>query len=125
MSTYFKAQSEVIPTVINVANRTVERARAESFSKQETRVSTDCCWDSARNGKNSTVTGCDVDTGKNIGYSVVSRVGGNRNGDFFGAPNMMESEGIARISSQFKNDPRCNIVGFVHDGDNKSWERCT
>ena len=45
---------------------------------------------------------------------------GNRNGDFRNAPNMMESEGVRRVSKRFKEDPNCNIVGFVHDGDNKS-----
>jgi hypothetical protein len=33
---------------------------------------------------------------------------------------MMESEGVRRVSKRFKEDPNCNIVGFVHDGDNKS-----
>ena len=120
MSTYYRNQAEIIPTIIDVSNKTIEKARNESFAKESTRVSTDTCWDSARNGKNSTTTGCDVDTGKTIGVEIVSRIGGNRTGDFRKAANMMESEGINRMSKKFKSDPNCNIVGFVHDGDNKS-----
>ena len=120
MSTYFEAQKKVIPTVIEVANRTVELARQESFAKKETIASTDACWDSARNGKNSTTSAIDCETGKTIDYEIVTRAGGNRVDNFQDASNMMESEGLKRIASRLHGDPNCNIVAFVHDGDNKS-----
>ena len=64
----------------------VERIREESSSKEETRVSTDACWDSARKEKNCAATGSDDDTGITTGYNVVSRIRGNRNGDLIAAP---------------------------------------
>ena len=120
MSSYYKAQSEVIPAIINVANRTVEEAKSESFAREETKVGLDGCWDSARNGKNCTVTAKDTVTGKTIGYEVVTRPGGNRVGNFNQSSNMMESEGIRNITKRFREDEKCNVSCFVHDGDNKS-----
>ena len=120
MSSYYKAQSEVIPTIINVANRTVEQAKNESFAREETKVGLDGCWDSARNGKHCTVTAKDTVTGKTIDYEVITRPGGNRVGNFNQSSNMMESEGIRNITKRLKEEEECNVVSFVHDGDNKS-----
>lgn len=82
-------------------------------------IGIDGSWDHRRNGKFCIVEAFDLETKKNVAYSIIERpTQKNRNAAFKSAANQMEIEGVKNIISELK--PLNKIVGYVHDKDAKT-----
>ena len=118
-STFYEAQKEVEPIIIDIANKTVEKAKEEAKALPELVVGEDSRWDSARNGSHNTVIAIENTIGKVISYKNTIKCGGKRCGNYVGPSNMMESEGQKYVNEDIRKTFGNVLVKVTTDGDNK------
>ena len=120
-STFYATQSKILPVIENLAKDSCREALQESVTLDHDQFSQDSRWSSLRHGRENTNTMIDVVTKKCISYydSIKSRE--NLQGNYDGASNMMESNGLHHIAAELRDAYGDRKLKIAHDGDNKSY----
>lgn len=126
-ATFYTYQAEIGPKIVSLAKKSCQEAMMQSVSQGNYRFSQDSRWSSPRHGKENTNAMIDLETSQVVSYydTINDRNGKNTFGNFRGASNMMESNGLHHIASEMRENFGDKSLDIVHDGDNKSGNICT
>ena len=121
-ATFYTYQAEIGPKIVSLAKKSCQEAMMQSVSQGNYQFSQDSRWSSPRHGKENTNAMIDLKTSKVVSYydTINDRNGKNPFGNFSGASNMMESNGLHHIASEMRENFGDKALDIVHDGDNKS-----
>lgn len=120
-STFYRIQREVGDVMLGIAR--------ESCAKWRSKIPQDCCisfdssWSHRRNATQCLVDIIDTRNNKVIDFEVLEKNCGKFKGNFDGASNLMEVEGLKRIIPRLMCDNR--ITSYVHDKDSKTKKAIT
>ena len=119
-STFYRHQKKVLPIINQEVQKTITNAQQEMCEIENPSLTLDGRWSSRRNGSQCTTTAIESHLQKVVSMDNVVKNGGKRIGNFEGASNMMESQGIENMSQELHKICPQKKFAIVHDGDNKS-----
>ena len=117
-STFFREQKKVMNNMINYVQKDCKQYAHRV--QPHTYIATDAAWNHRRNGSSATITAIDLKQDKVISAAIVSKQKGYFKGNFQGASNNMETEGVRRILNDLHDNIYDKNVTIVHDHDNKT-----
>ena len=117
-STFYREQQTVMDNIITHVQRGCHTYAQRIQPKAH--ISVDAAWNHRRNGSSATVSAIDLEQDKVVGAAVVSKPKGYFKGNFKGASNNMETEGVRRVLKDLEDKIRDKNATVVHDHDNKT-----
>ena len=113
-STFYATQSKILPIIEKLAKDSCREALQESVDLNHNQFSQDSRWSSPRHGRENTNTMIDVVSKKCVSYFDSIKKRKNLEGNFDGASNMMESNGLHHIASEMRDAFGSQMLKIAH-----------